>query len=90
MKKRFLCLALVLVMLVGIIPFSAVAAFAAEEKMQIDTIVLDIPSNVGAKRLTADQISFNDDGNDTYAEYHKRVEIKNNEVTWLKGDKFGE
>ncbi len=30
MKKRFLCLALVLVMLVGIIPFSAITAFAAD------------------------------------------------------------
>ena len=38
MKKRFLCLALVLVMLVGIIPFSAITAFAADDAAtEVDT-----------------------------------------------------
>ena len=47
MKKRYLCLALVLVMLVGIIPFSAVTVLAAEEPENVPVTGLSFDYSYG-------------------------------------------
>ncbi len=87
MKKRILSMLLAAIMVLAIVPFSTITAFAADE-MVIDIISFNVPSTVGATRLTADQITFNDEGNPDRVSQNARLEIKGN-IKWTKDTQFG-